>query len=231
LSEYFAIVKEHIKCVHRKQFESICSDISIYKVESVIEELITYLDTVIEDETGARECFRSNEFTKIQNLDELNKYFRSDYILDVNALEEAGGLKFRSPLGTDNLAEDRTISEIKLALKRVDSLLSSAFKLSDPEEFLMSADRKITKGRRGGSRKPISKLEEGDEAGSTGPAPAADAPPPANPPGSAPAPKKVRTTFLVSTSLMTFLFGAEGGPQIKACRSVLLLLFPSPTAC
>lgn len=121
-------------------------------------------DNIINDESTTRECFRGNDFTKVMNFEELTKFYKSDYIQNIENEDTIPNISVSSNLNPD----------IINLLDAFDEAISKNFKTSEPEEIQQTNSRKkgsktrrtikgTGRGGRGSNKKGDSQGIDGDD--------------------------------------------------------------------
>jgi hypothetical protein len=110
-------------------------------------------DVTIREESNGRDCFRSNDFARIPNLDDLMKHFKTDYPEEIP-----------NPSSMENFTVSSDLNpEMVTLLDSLDEIIAKTFKLSEPEDTSQSTNntprkkvqkaRKVGKGGRGKGKK------------------------------------------------------------------------------
>lgn len=128
-----------------------------YKVENALHDQINKFDTCTQQESMGRECFRSNDFPRIPNLDDLLKNLKPDYPKDLDTEPSLDNFTVSSELNPD----------IVNLLDNLDDVIAKSFKFSEPEELFQTVPRKktqkIRKVSKGQGRGKNKKGENGDD--------------------------------------------------------------------
>jgi hypothetical protein len=88
-------------------------------------------DVTIREESNGRDCFRSNDFARIPNLDDLMKHFKTDYPEEIP-----------NPSSMENFTVSSDLNpEMVTLLDSLDEIIAKTFKLSEPEDTSQSTKR------------------------------------------------------------------------------------------
>jgi hypothetical protein len=122
---------------------SLCHAIHSYKIENALQDHLHAYDLIIQDEAN---CFRSNDFARIQHFDELMKCFKTDYQHDIESESSLDNFSVSSHLNPD----------IVNYLDHLDDVIGKAFKFHEPEElFQTTSSSNLT-----GTKKKTQKIKK-----------------------------------------------------------------------
>jgi hypothetical protein len=121
-----------------------------FKIENALVDNLNAYDVTIQEESSGRDCFRSNDFARIPNLDDLMKHFKPDYEKEIP-----------NPSSIDNFTVSSDLNpEVVTLLDSLDEIIAKTFKFSEPEEIFQITPRKkiqkvrkVGKGGRGKGKK------------------------------------------------------------------------------
>jgi hypothetical protein len=114
---------------------SLCQALQSYKIENALLDHLQAYDAIIQDESIGRECFRSNDFARIHNFDELMKCYKTDYPPTIES---------ESSLDHFFSVSSHLNPDIVNYLDNLDEVIGKAFKFSEPEELFQTTSKKKT---------------------------------------------------------------------------------------